>query len=238
METVRQGSHGTAARMAQMLLNDRLMELPEEGGKPFVPLVTDGIFGPKSTKALTTFIARGAQVSHLPVIDDGLWRALGLVVAIDHRVVLVGQPHAGECWSAAAAMILGAPMSVHPGGASLTDKGRLVPDLQNLRRFGESLGWQSVPPTQNASAFAGYLQRGPVWIAGQGAAANGKRYGHAVVVSGMWGDGDAHGSTTLLRIHDPWPGPRGRVYDTYFFGPQGIRLPGGVWFRPDAVMVR
>jgi hypothetical protein len=58
----------------------------------------------------------------------------------------------------------------------------------------------------------------PVWIAGQGAAANGKRYGHAVVVSGMWGDGDAHGSTTLLRIHDPWPGPRGRVYDTYFFG--------------------
>jgi hypothetical protein len=102
------------------------MELPEEGGKPFVPLVTDGIFGPKSTKALTTFIARGAQVSHLPVIDDGLWARAGPCRGNRPSRHARGPATAGECWSAAAAMILGAPMSVHPGGASLTDKGRLV----------------------------------------------------------------------------------------------------------------
>jgi hypothetical protein len=226
-----------AAKLAQMLLNDRLMELPEQRGKPFQPLVIDGVFGPKSENALISFFTRAYSVSRQPVIDAGVWRLLGLKVDIDHRVPLVGQPQGGLCWSSAAAMVLGGAMSVSPGGATFDKRGALAPDLSNLKQFGASLGWRLVSPTLNAVAFADLLRRRPVWIAGQGASANGQAYGHAIVVSGMWGDGDANGSTALLRIHDPWPTPRGRIFDTLFFSSVGIRLPGGIWFRPQAVLV-
>lgn len=237
METVKRGSRGLAARMAQMLLNDRINELPDGGGNNWVPLSTDGIFGPKSEKALMLFLSQAYQMSRMPLIDGEVWRKLGLKTEIDHRVTLVGQPAGGLCWSSAAAMVLGGPMSVSPGAANLTQRNSLEPSLANLQVFAQSLDWRMVPPTQNVAAFATLIRRSPVWVAGQGTSANGRRYGHAVVVSGMWSDGDPAGSSTLLRIHDPWPTPRGRIFDTLFFGPVGICLPGGVWLRPDAMLV-
>ena len=238
MEVIRRGQHGTAAKLAQLLLNDRLSELIEVNGKPFVPLQTDGIFGPKSEKALIDFIARVMQVSRPPVIDDDVWRRLGLKIEIDHRVPLVGQPLGGLCWSAAAAMILGGPMSVSPGGATLGKRDSLEPSLENVAVFGESLGWRLLnQSTQNLATFVDLLRRKPLWMAGQGTAASGRRYGHAIVVSGLWSDGDSNGSSTLLRIHDPWPGPKGRIFDTWFFGPLGIRLPGNTWFKPETILV-
>lgn len=238
MELVKRGSHGTAARMAQLLLNDRLAELVEVGGRPFVPLQTDGIFGPKSERALVDFIARVMQMSRPPVVDADVWRRLGLQVEIDHRVPLVGQPIGGLCWSSAAAMILGGPMSVSPGQAQLNGRHALEPSLENVELFGQSLGWRLLTQsTYDLTLFTQLLRRTPLWMAGQGAGAHGRRYGHALVVSGLWSDGDRNGSSTLLRIHDPWPGPHGRIYDTWYFGPMGIRLPNNIWFRPETILV-
>ena len=128
-------------------------------------------------------------------------------------------------------------MTAGPGFADRDKRGALEPDLQNLKRFGDSYRWRFALPTLNAALFAGLLRKRPIWIAGQGAAGNGKVFGHAVVVSGMWGDGNPDGSTTLLRIHDPWPGPGGRVYSVAFFSSAGSRLPGGIWYRPLAMLI-
>ncbi|MBI3684195.1 MAG: hypothetical protein HY235_27795 [Acidobacteria bacterium] len=237
METVRRGSRGTAALMAQMLLNDRIRELPEQNGRPHQPLKEDGIFGEKSEKALLDFFSRGLRFSRQPVIDADTWRRLGLKVDIDHRVPLVGQKRGGLCWEAAAEMILGGRVSAGPGLASLDRRGALQADMANLKSFGDSYRWRYTAPTIDAAAFADLIHSRPIWVAGQGAAVNGQSFGHAVVVSGMWGDGDPNGSTALLRIHDPWPGPGGRIYSTRFFSMAGIRLPGGVWFRPQAMLI-
>lgn len=236
MEIVQRGSRGIAARMAQMLLNDRNRELPDDRGLVPADLAEDGAFGPKSERALVHFLQRGLRVSRAPVIDPFVWNALGLRVDIDHRLPLVAQPVGGQCWSAAAAMILGGPMSVHPGLAKFDRRGALDPSPANLRIFGESLGWRSVPTTTDAAVFASALRQRPMWVAGQGQAANGRRLGHAVVVSGMWGDGRPDGSTALLRFHDPWPPGHGRIYAVRFFSVAGTQLPGGIWFRPDVFL--
>jgi hypothetical protein len=237
MELVRRGSQGMAARMAQMLLNNRIAELPEQRGQPLQLLDTDGIFGDKSEAALKDFLARGAGISHAPIIDAQVWRQLGLKVELDHKVPLVGQAIGGQCWSAAAAMILGGPMSVTSGRAAFEKRGALKPDLSNMKDFADSLGWRAVMPTTNAVLFAEMMRRRPVWVAGQGQAGNGHIYGHAIVVSALWGDGDPSGTTTLMRINDPWPPGRGQIYDAYFFSNAGTRLPSGIWFRPNVILI-
>ncbi len=237
MEVVRRGVRGDAALMAQMLLNDRLRELPERNGRPLVMLQEDGIFGEKSDGALRDWLARGLRVSKAPVIDGSVWGALGLRVEIDHRVPLVGQRHGGLCWQAAAEMLLGGQVTAGPGRASYDQRNALHATLKNLMAFGDSYGWRYIPPTTDAAAFASMLRQRPIWVAGNGIAGNGHAFGHAVVVSGMWGDGNSDGSSALLRIHDPWPGPGGRIFRTRFFSPAGIRLPGGAWFRPQAMLL-
>ena len=237
MEVVKRGSRGSCALMAQMLLNNRIRELGDRLGKPVPPLVEDGVFGEKSEKALIDFLDRGLRVSHRPVIDDVIWRRIGLTVEIDHKVRLIGQSHGGLCWQAAAEMVLGGQVTVGPGSADTDKRGALQPDLENLQRFAESYGWRFSLPTLNAVAFAALARQSPIWIAGQGVAGNGHAYGHAIVVSGMWSDGDPTGSTTLLRVHDPWPGPVGRIYHVAYFSVAGARLPGGIWFRPHAMLI-
>ena len=171
------------------------------------------------------------------MIDADTWRRLGLKVDIDHRVPLVGQKRGGLCWEAAAEMVLGGRVSAGPGLASYDKRGALNPDLANLISFGDSYHWLYAAPTTNAVAFAGLRRRRPIWVAGQGAAGNGQTFGHAIVVSRMWGDGDPGGSTVLLRVHDLWPGPGGRIYSTRFFSSAGIALPGGIWLRPQAMLI-
>jgi hypothetical protein len=237
MEIVRRGRRGIAALMAQMLLNDRIRELPEQNGRPNQMLKEDGIFGEKSERAMRDYFSRGLRISHQPLIDSPTWFHLGLKVDIDHHVPLVGQKRGGLCWEAAAEMILGGRVSAGPGLASYDKRGALNPDLANLKAFGDSYHWLYAAPTVNAVVFASLLRHRPIWIAGQGAAGNGRMFGHAIVVSGMWGDGDPNGSTALLRIHDPWPGPSGRIYHTRFFSAAGIELPGRIWFRPQAMLI-
>ncbi len=237
MEVVKRGSRGTAALMAQMLLNCRLRELGDRNGKPVEVLAEDGVFGEKSERALRDFFERGLRVSRPPLIDAGVWRGLGLQLEIDHRVPLIGQKQSGLCWQAAAEMVLGGRVTVGPGLAARSPRGALQPDMENLKRFAESYRWRALPPTTNVRVFAELLRRRPIWLAGQGTAASGRQLGHAVVVSGMWSDGDPTGTTTLLRFHDPYPGPVGRIYSVAFFSAAGVQLPGRIWFRPQAMLL-
>lgn len=237
MDVVKRGSRGTAALMAQMLLNCRLRELGDRNGRPVDALAEDGVFGEKSERALRDFIERGMRVSRPPVIDGGVWRSLGLKLEIDHRAPLIGQKGGGLCWQAAAEMVLGGNVTAGPGSALRDARGALKPDMENLRRFAESYRWRPLQPTTNVAVFASLLRRRPIWMAGQWTALNGRQWGHAVVVSGMWSDGDPTGTTTLLRFHDPYPGPVGRVYNVAFFSAAGVRLPGGIWFRPQILLM-
>lgn len=236
MDVVKRGSRGTAALMAQMLLNCRLRELGERNGRPLEVLAEDGVFGPKSELALRDFIERGMRISRPPVIDGAVWRSLGLKLEIDHRVPLIGQKGGGLCWQAAAEMVMGGQVTAGPGHAARDKRGALKADMENLIRFAESYRWRPVQPTTNVAVFAGLLRRRPIWMAGQGTALSGRQLGHAVVVSGMWSDGDPTGTTTLLRFHDPYPGPVGRIYSVAFFSPAGVRLPGGIWFKPQVLL--
>jgi hypothetical protein len=236
MEIVKRGSRGDAALMAQMLLNDRLIELGEgELGGYFDPLVTDGIFGKKSEALLVAVIAAKERMSLPPVIDARMWKALGLKIEFEHRITLVGQYKGGMCWNAAAAMILGGPMSVTSGGALLGKRQTLQPGEDNIRTFADALGWRIVPPPLPFPVFVAKLRAAPLWMAGE-ASFGRTTAGHAMVVSGLWSDGDPSGGTTLLRIHDPWPGPRGRIYRTLFFSQKGIKLPGNTWFKPHTFL--
>lgn len=237
MEVVKRGSRGTAALMAQMLLNCRLRELGDRNGRPVEVLAEDGVFGEKSERALRDFIERGMRISRPPLIDAGVWRRLGLQLEIDHRVPLIGQKHGGLCWQAAAEMVLGGRVTAGPGFAMRDPRGALKPDMENLKLFADSYRWRPLQPTTNVRAFADLLRQRPIWLAGQGTALSGRQLGHAVVVSGMWSDGDPTGTTTLLRFHDPYPGPAGRIYSVAFFSPAGVRLPGGIWFRPQILLV-
>ena len=62
--------------------------------------------------------------------------------------------------------------------------------------------------TWSVEGLASLLRRGPLWVGGAQPSL------HAVVIAGMWGDGDA--MTTCLLIYDPWPPGRGAIYSSFY----------------------
>jgi hypothetical protein len=208
MDTLRQGSADHQVKFLQRLLNKRRLVTPA--------LKEDGVFGPKTRNAVTTF--QGQQ--HLTadgVVGTNTWQRLGVRYEIVHPVRLFPQPTNMTCWSAAATMILG-NMSVGPGGAQLTPSGGLAPSPTNIEEFGRGLGWRMYyPQTWSVGGLASLLQRRPVWAVGGGSSPTGN-WLHAIVLSGLWSDGADDASGTLLRIHDPWPPGVGAVYSRFYRG--------------------
>lgn len=207
METLRIGSRALPVKLLQRFLNKR-------GAAP--RLAEDGIFGSKTRDGVLAFQGR-ARIARDGVVGVTTWSRLGITIDITHRVRRFGQPTAMSCWSAAATMIVG-NMSVGPGTARLGPTGGLLPNANNVRDFGRGLGWQlHYPQTWSVSGLAGLLRRKPVWAVGGGASPTGN-WLHAIVLSALWSDGDADGSGTVLRIHDPWPVNRGSVYARFYRG--------------------
>jgi hypothetical protein len=213
MQTLSQGSRGPQVKFLQRLIN-----LKKPGS-----LVEDGTFGPK-TKTQVQAFQTGAKLSPDSIVGPNTWKALGLVVDINHPVKLFAQPTNMTCWSAAATMLVG-NMSVGPGGASVGPTGGLGSAYANVEAFAKAHRFTMHPPmTWSVNGFADIARRGPLWVAGTqplGSPA-GPQSGHAVVVGAMWGNGNGDGRGTMLLIYDPWPPNAGSIYGVFY----GERLAG------------
>jgi hypothetical protein len=203
METLHPGSRAISVPLLQRLLN-------KKGARPALP--EDGVFGPVSRAALMDF-QRRERITADGVAGPTTWSRLGLKVDITHPVSLAPQPTGTSCWSAAATMILGSNQSVGPGSATLLGGG-LEPSPQNVAKFAQGLGWtMHHPQSWSVDGLANLMRNKPIWAVGGGLG-----WLHAIVMSGLWSDGAADGSGTLLRIHDPWPPNVGAVYGRFYRG--------------------
>ncbi len=206
MDILRNGNRGFKVELLQRLLN----KAATRDGAGGTPLVVDGIFGPLTETSLRAFQGR-----HSPLVVDGVagplsWTALGLRIEGEHsRIRLFGQPTGMSCWSAAATMILG-NQSVGPGSGRLGPGGGLAGTVEDHQAFASSLGWDMLNHSPSVTELAGIVRRTPVWIR-----AGGSNWAHAVVLSGVYSDGDDRGDGTMFRIHDPWPVGSGKLYGSF-----------------------
>jgi len=210
MPILRRGSQGLAVKILQRLLN----KAKTREGISGTPLSVDGGFGALTESALYAFQKRHPGLVADKVAGNQTWRALGLRAEMIHtRVQLLAQSSAGNCWSAAASMILG-NQSVGHGSAKLSkkpkEKDALLTTLGNHMAFARSLGWEALNYSPTVGELVDIVCRTPVWMS-----AGGVNWGHVVVLSGVYSDWDEAGDGTLFRIHDPWPVGGGRIYGSF-----------------------
>ena len=209
METLHQGSRSEQVKLLQRLLNNEI------GPTPL--LREDGAFGPKTLAALNDF-KRAERLPPGDIVNQPVWQKLGIRYDITPNVTLFPQPTRMTCWSASATMVGGSNRSIGPGNAALGATGGLAPNAQNVEVFARGLGWRVYyPMSWTVSGLADLLRRGPAWTVGGGSSPTGDWF-HAIVLSGIWSDGDESGSGTMLRIHDPWPPGIGSVYGRFYRG--------------------
>ena len=200
LKTIRNGSQGVDVALLQAKLSK----------DPQIPSITvDGAFGPKTESALRRY-----QSNHRSLTSDGVagpktWGTFPFITEIRHNVTLRAQTGTMGCWSAAAGMVTGQPMSYGPGSARTGTGGGLRPSLANVETFARELGWrlhthQSAPA---GHAILDAMRRNPVWIAFEG-----MHFKHAVVFSAVLSDGTDDG--TVFEVKDPWPVGRGTSYAT------------------------
>jgi hypothetical protein len=206
MQVLRRGSQGLQVQLLQRLLN----KAQTRTGSTGTLLGTDGSFGALTESALQAFQTRQPGLIPDKVAGNQTWRALGLCTEKEHAWVrLFGQPTANTCWSAAATMILG-NQSAGVGNAYPGKKGGLPPVGDNYIEFARSYGWDALNYSPSVAELVDIVSRTPVWV---GLA--GLNLAHAVVLSGVYSDGDERGDGTLFRIHDPGPIGRGRIYGSF-----------------------
>ena len=143
-------------------------------------------------------------------------------------VPLINQTHQTSCWAAAASMVC-SWRDGHPVNYNDTARPGSVADYAAL--FGLVA---EAPQSYRIDAFRQMLeQKGPLWLS-EAAPPNDPNFNpsspgyHAIVVTGMYGDNNPDGSTTFVRIQDPWdrtpgtPGNPGPYLNTHNIGSQYI----------------
>jgi hypothetical protein len=143
-------------------------------------------------------------------------------------VELIAQPTDQTCWAAAAAMVIGwrDQVSLSPETVASICSRSTVAGLSPYDRatFASQIGLQTDPPqSYSVDGFYDLLTyRGPLWVSK--IAGGGTTSGHAVVVTGMYSEGDQH----HVRIADPWdrvvgtPGTPGGYASTHETGSRYI----------------
>lgn len=132
-------------------------------------------------------------------------------------VEVIGQPENYSCWATAASMVVGwrdkvsldiqALKKWFTGNTGVSsDSGLYAHDNQKLA---DTLGLVAEPPqSYSVDGLRRVLENyGPLWVGIH----TEDGWGHAVVVSGLYGDGTP--DNTYVRIHDPWgrnPGKPGK----------------------------
>ena len=140
-------------------------------------------------------------------------------IKIDHPVQLIPAARAESCWAAAASMLYGGGRPLAASHARESAE-RIGDTLASALHAGPStlaqfaLQWELVtvhPHAWTLHALADLLARRPLWAGAY------RPNGHAMVLSGMLGDGSDGG--TFLTVLDPWPPATGAVH----------HLPFSVW---------
>ena len=224
MDRLQQGSSSYKVKYLQRLLN--LASVRDRA--PGVPLREDGIFGPKTDAAVRAFQGRHAPLRVDGVVGSATWPVLGLQTEREHPVQIFGQPSTVTCWSAAATMLLGTNQSVTAPAANLSGGG-LITSTADYDAFARSNGLRLLQFSPDVRTLVGIVRQNPVWIGESGTG-----WAHAVVLSGVFSDGDNRGVGTLFRIHDPWPVNVGNIY-TSFANPIQIMAADGVTPVPAAL---
>lgn len=205
------GSQGADVMFLQCLLNKR-------NANP--RLAEDGSFGSITRTAVMNFQRVSGGSAPDGIVGPNTWARFGPLTERLHPVTLFGQPTDMTCWSAAATMVLG-NMSVGSGGAQTGSSGGLSAGINNIETFLSGLGWRLANNQSNPPLFTllSQLRQNPLWVAFEGGS-----FQHAVVFSGFYCDAANDESTTVFRIHDPWPPGRGTVYgSTYRRGLVSLR---------------
>ncbi len=214
------GSTGPEVKTLQEALNARQ--------KPKPPLVPDGRFGNLTRTAVKAF-----QKANW-LVEDGEAGPATKACLFDteafppilHNVPFIAQPTNTTCWATSTAMM---KKSTVPIIVARTPADMIAPDGGLLNssesdqaivtgtRYGRIHGLRcNAPQSWSVDSLRQALARGPLmfdmlWSVGEYTAGRGSP-GHMIVVVGMRGDGEADGRGTTLRIHDPWPPNRGKIY--------------------------
>jgi len=207
---LRIGAKGKNLADLQNLLNNKVIPRPN--------LRTDGEFGQKTRNAVIQF-----QHSNW-LVGDGIvgpctWNCITgkEKYHVLHPVHLVPQSTPVTCWAAATAMLLGQPLPVtlpaavkklidDGGGGVLNDSKLNDPFHMKIYCNHFKLKLHN-PQSYIPDALYDLLQRRPLmasilWNSASYTGGNGSS-GHAVIITGIRGNGEAHATT--LRIIDPLP---------------------------------
>jgi peptidoglycan hydrolase-like protein with peptidoglycan-binding domain len=227
---LRNGSRGEDVRLVQVALNKKLVPGPK--------LKEDGVYGGMTAAAVKKYQAANW------LVEDGIAGACTQNALLDketytpilHKIQFIAQPNDNTCWAASTAMMTNSNVAAV---RAKTPKAMLVIDadgnehgLQNPPDSGKAIaggtefaklhGLTFHPPMSwMLSALRARLQAGPMmwdmlWSASD-YAADRDGPGHMIVIVGMRGDDQADGKATTMRIHDPWPPTKGKVYSVGFF---------------------
>lgn len=237
MRVLRQGSSGVQVKFLQRLLN----KAASRAGISGATLAEDGGFGALTENALYQFQLRTPGLVSDKTVGPQTWNALGLKSWKEHNWVRLVPQNERNCWSAAASMIKG-PLSIGPHGAPVNKDHGIEGGEKSLRIFAQALGWEYLEYTCTVKTLINLVFRTPIWLFAtfNYNAINynnyGGRYypdswGHVVVPSAVYTDGDPSGDGTLFRVHDPAPVGKGKIYGT--FGDSFCIL--GLWGDPYPV---
>jgi peptidoglycan hydrolase-like protein with peptidoglycan-binding domain len=224
------GSKGDDVKALQNALNAKLTPSPR--------LVPDGAFGGMTLTAVKKFQAANW------LVEDGVAGpctqncALGLetYTPILHRIPFIAQPNDNTCWAASTAMMTNSNVAAvraktpddmigkdaNGNDAGLKNSSGSDQAIVTGTRYGAIHGLKCFPPqSYMISALRSKIQTSPMmwdmlWNAGEYAAGNASP-GHMIVVIGMRGDDEPNGKGTTLRIHDPWPPNKGKIYSVGYF---------------------
>ena len=183
--------------------------------------------------ALTPLFDKLDPPAAVPLAPAGAMSAYATAQAVQWSinwddVDSIAQPTPESCWATSAAMLMGwrdqVSYSVDAIAKQCGKTTRDGLDARTVESLGQSLGLTSAPPqSYTPDAFRTLIENnGPLWVGKLMTA--GSNSGHAVVVVGMYQDGNNH----YLRIADPWdrpvgaPGAPGRYVGSHSSGSRYI----------------
>ena len=220
MQILRLGSNNPEVKKLQEALNVKLVPSPR--------LVPDGRYG----NLTRTAVMRFQHANWL--VEDGEAGRCTINAAengeayqpILHALSFIAQPTRTTCWATSTAMIKSSsvPIVISQTPPDLiTENGGLKNYsgqddwLTRTRAYASAHGLAFYPPQSwmvsllQSRLSQSALMFDMLWNALDYAEGSGSP-GHMVVVVGIRGDGMEDGVGTTLRIHDPWPPNRGKVY--------------------------
>ncbi len=225
MANLKLGSGGPEVKRLQEALNRKL--------KPSPNLVPDGAYGNLTRNAVLRF-----QKDNW-LVEDGEAGPATQACAYDtevpptilHSVPFIPQPTPTQCWAASTAMmtrsnvpavVARTPPDMIAANGGLKNASGSDQAVTEGQRYGQVHGLRcNAPQSWTVPMLRAALRRGPLmfdmlWNSGEYAAGMGSP-GHMIVVVGIRGDSDPSGRGTTVRIQDPWPPNKGKVYSRGYF---------------------